>query len=165
MRLAEGRTIGHPPFTVVLHEPEIPPNTGNVARTCAATGCRLLLIEPLGFDIDDAAVRRGGRDYWHQVDVRTLPDWSALQREAGDRQLVLASVHGRLRYDQVRYRPGAYLVLGSETRGLPAELRQRHADSCVRIPMRESARSLNLANAAAVLLYEALRQRQQPDLV
>ena len=155
---------GSPPFTVVLHQPEIPPNTGNVARTCAATGCRLLLIEPLGFDIDDATVQRAGLDYWNQVEVRTLPDWSALQADAGNAQMVLASSHGRCRYDQLRYRQGAYLILGSETRGLPAELREQNAESCVRIPMRTGARSLNMANAAAVLVYEAMRQIGAPGL-
>ncbi len=153
-----------PPLTVVLHQPEIPPNTGNVARTCAATGCRLLLIEPLGFDIDDAAVQRAGLDYWDQVEVRTLPDWSALQAEAGDAQMVLASSHGGRRYDRLPYRQGAYLVLGSETRGLPVELREHYRESCVRIPMRAGARSLNMANAAAVLVYEALRQIGAPGL-
>ena len=164
MSVADSTGEPRPPLTVVLHQPEIPPNTGNVARTCAATGCRLLLIEPLGFDIGDAAVRRAGLDYWDQVEVRTLPDWNALQDVAGNAQLVLASSHGRRRYDQLRFRPGAYLVLGSETRGLPAELRARYPDSCVRIPMRAGARSLNMANAAAVLVYEALRQLGAPGL-
>ena len=166
---------GEPSLSVVLHQPEIPPNTGNIARTCAATGTRLLLIEPLGFSLDDKQVRRAGLDYWDQVEVATLPDWPALLALAGSRQLVFATTHATTRYDELVYEPGALLVFGSETRGLPDQLRAAHAATCVRIPMRlptrgsassgrsagagsPGVRSLNLANAVAIVLYEALRQ-------
>ena len=151
---------------VVLYQPRIPQNTGNIARTCAAVGVALHLIEPLGFAVTESAVRRAGLDYWSAVTVHTHADLepvlAAAAAPAG--QLVLLTTHGRQRYTDIPYRRGAYLLFGNETAGLPAELRARHAAATARIPMRRGLRSLNLANAVAVVVYEALRQLAPPDL-
>ena len=160
---ARGGAILH----VVLYQPQIPQNTGNIARTCAAVGAELHLVEPLGFSVTESAVRRAGLDYWAQVRVHTHasldPVLAAAAGPAGG-QLVLLSTHGRWRYTDLHYRRGAYLLFGNETGGLPAELRARYETATARIPMRPGLRSLNLANAAAVVVYEALRQLAPPDL-
>ena len=159
---AHDRAILH----VVLYQPRIPQNTGNIARTCAAVGAELHLVEPLGFSVSESAVRRAGLDYWPQVTVHTHaglePVLAAAAAPAG--QLVLLSSHGTLPYTRLRYRRGAYLLFGNETAGLPAELRARYQAVTARIPMRRGLRSLNLANAVAVVVYEALRQLAPPDL-
>lgn len=151
---------------VVLYRPQIPQNTGNIARTCAAVGAELHLIEPLGFSVTESAVRRAGLDYWSEVKVHTHaglePVLAAASAPAG--QLVLLTTHGRRPYTDITYRRGAYLLFGNETAGLPAELRARYAPATARIPMRRGMRSLNLANAAAVVVYEALRQFASPEL-
>ena len=151
---------------VVLYQPQIPQNTGNIARTCAAIGAELHLIEPLGFSLTESAVRRAGLDYWSEVTVHTHADLepvlAAASVPAG--QLVLLTTHGRGRYTDVTYRRGAYLLFGNENAGLPAELRARYAPAAARIPMRPGLRSLNLANAVAVVVYEALRQLAPPEL-
>jgi tRNA (cytidine/uridine-2'-O-)-methyltransferase len=143
---------------VALWEPEIPPNTGNIARLCAATGVPLHLIGPLGFRIDDRALRRAGLDYWHAVDVRrhaTLAEFEATQ--AG--RLFCFSAHAEISYTAITYEAGDCLLFGSETRGLPPEVLARHAGRCVTIPMPAGkVRSLNLATAVGIALYEALRQ-------
>ena len=123
---------------IVLVEPEIPQNCGNIARTCAATGCSLHLVRPLGFDISDRAVKRAGLDYWHLVTVRD--------------------------YTQARFSPDCWLFFGKETAGLPEMFRMAHYDRCIRLPMRTEARSLNLSNSVAILTYEALRQNGFPGL-
>ena len=154
-------------LNIVLVEPEIPQNCGNIARTCAATGSRLHLVEPLGFDISDRAVKRAGLDYWHLVDVSLHPSLPALfQRhpEAAD-SLWLATTKAPRPYHAVRYAPEDWLFFGKETAGLPEAFRERCRDRCVRLPMREEARSLNLGNAAAILIYEALRQNGFPGLL
>ena len=151
---------------IVLVEPEIPQNCGNIARTCAATGCDLHLIRPLGFDISDRAVKRAGLDYWHLVsvyDYENLEDFFRRRPEAAE-DLWLATTKAPRSYDKARYRPGCYLFFGKETAGLPEWFRLAHADRCVRIPMRPDARSLNLANSVAVIAYEALRQTGFPGL-
>ena len=151
---------------VVLVEPEIPQNTGNIARTCAATGSSLHLVEPLGFDISDRAVKRAGLDYWHLVDVsvyRNLPELFRRHPEAaGD--LWLATTKAPRPYHLASYGPDCWLFFGKETAGLPLDFRERFRDRCVRLPMRAEARSLNLGNSAAVLIYEALRQNGFPGL-
>ena len=147
---------------VVLYQPQIPQNTGNIARTCAAVGAELHLIEPLGFSVTESAVRRAGLDYWSQVAVHTHASLEPVLAAAG--QLVLLTTHGRLRYTDLNYRRGAYLLFGNETAGLPPELRAQHAAATARIPMRPGLRSLNLANAVAVVMYEALRQLDVPGL-
>lgn len=144
---------------VLLFEPEIPPNTGNIIRLCANTGCRLHLIEPLGFELDDARLRRAGLDYHEFADVRTWPDLEACL--AGrDRSRVFAfSTHAAHRFDDVSYRAGDALLFGPESRGLPAQaLESIPAEQCLRLPMRAGQRSLNLSNAVAVAVFEAWRQ-------
>lgn len=148
-----------PPLRVALVEPEIPPNTGNIARLCAATGTPLHLIEPLGFRLTDRAVRRAGLDYWPQVELYRHAEWAAFRAAAGSARLNLFSTAARRDYTQAEYRPGDVLVFGSETRGLPDTLLAEHADRVFGLPMRPgSVRSLNLADAVAAVLYEALRQ-------
>ena len=161
---------------VVLYQPQIPQNTGNIARTCAAVGAELHLVEPLGFSVSESAVRRAGLDYWAEVRVHTHtsldpvlaaaagPADPADPADPAGGQLVLLSTHGRRAYTDLRYRRGAYLLFGNETAGLPAELRARYETATARIPMRRGLRSLNLANAVAVVVYEALRQLAPADL-
>ena len=151
-------------LNIVLFEPEIPQNTGNIARTCAVTGSRLHLIKPLGFDISEKAVRRAGLDYWHLVDLHVyenLEDFF-LQTEAED--IWLATTKAPRPYTQAVFRDGCYLIFGKETAGLPEAFRQAHRDRCIRIPIRAEARCLNLSNSAAILAYEALRQLDFPGL-
>ncbi len=140
---------------LVLFEPEIPPNTGNVARLCAATRTRLNLVEPLGFSIDDRALKRAGLDYWPHVDVLVHPDWASLLAHAGGRRLVLSSARRGERFDRFAWDGDDLLVLGPETRGLPQALFAAHAHH-VRIPIWGQVRSLNMSTAAGVLLYTAL---------
>ena len=146
---------------VVLVEPEIPPNTGNVARLCAATHTTLDLIEPFGFKLDDAQLKRAGMDYWQHVQWHRWPDWAAFAAKvpAGDRLWFVESGGPRL-YTDVPFGPNDYLVFGRETAGLPAKLLERHSNEWLRIPMfNPKARSLNLSNCVALVLFEALRQQ------
>ena len=148
-------------MNVVLLQPEIPPNTGNVARLCAATGVRLHLVGPLGFRLGDRELKRAGMDYWQQVDWRIWEDWAAFAKElpAGAR-LWLVEQGGAKRYDEVEFGVEDFLVFGRETAGLPKGLLEDNADSWLRIPMFNSeARSLNLSNCVSLVLYEALRQQ------
>ena len=147
-------------LNLVLVEPEIPQNTGNIARTCAATRSRLHLVRPLGFDISEKAVRRAGLDYWPMVDLQVwdgLPQLFAAHPEA-ERDLWLATTKAPRDYSQAAFSPDCWLFFGKETAGLSLEFREAHRDRCIRIPMYENARSLNLANSVAILTYEALRQ-------
>ncbi|MGD2127973.1 MAG: tRNA (cytidine(34)-2'-O)-methyltransferase [Lysobacterales bacterium] len=144
---------------VILFEPEIPPNTGNVIRLCANTGSCLHLIEPLGFQLSEAKLRRAGLDYREWADVRTWPDWSAYVEQNPTTRLWAFSTRGEKRYNEVSYRDGDGLLFGPESRGLPGELRETlNRDQVLRLPMVENSRSLNLSNAVAVSVYEALRQ-------
>lgn len=149
---------------IVLVEPEIPQNCGNIARTCAATRSRLHLVEPLGFDISEKAVKRAGLDYWPMVDLTVYPslDELFLRNEISD--LWLATTKAPRAYSEARFSPDAWLFFGKETAGLPAPFREKYRERCVRLPMVSPARSLNLANSAAVLAYEALRQNGFPGL-
>lgn len=149
---------------IVLVEPEIPMNTGNIARTCAATRSTLHLIRPLGFDISDKAVKRAGLDYWPMVDLHVYDDLDGFFARHPRPDLWLATTKAPRSYDQARFLPDCYLFFGKETAGLPAWFREKHADRCIRIPMRPDARSLNLANSVAILTYEALRQNGFPAL-
>jgi tRNA (cytidine/uridine-2'-O-)-methyltransferase len=152
---------------LVLVEPEIPPNTGNVARLCAATNTTLHLVEPFGFRLDDRALKRAGMDYWRHVRWHRWVDWRTFRshQPAGARFWFIESGGGR-HYAEVRYAAGDYLVLGRETAGLPRALLEENADRCLRIPMfHPHARSLNLSNCAALVLYEALRQLGFPGEV
>jgi tRNA (cytidine/uridine-2'-O-)-methyltransferase len=152
---------------VVLIEPEIPPNTGNVARLCAATRTTLHLIEPLGFKLDDKQLKRAGMDYWQHVEWHRWANWSAFEAKlpAGARLWLIES-NGPCHYAEVRYAPEDYLVFGRETAGLPKKLLDQYRDRWLRIPMfNDKARSLNLSNCAAVVLFEALRQQGFRDEV
>lgn len=144
---------------VVLVEPEIPPNTGNIARTCAATRTRLHLVEPLGFSLDDRYVRRAGLDYWPLVDLTVHPDWEAVERALADAGAFhFFTSHGGTRYSDIQYGPDDVLVFGRESVGLPESLLAAHPDECRVIPMAPGVRSLNLSNSVAIAVYEAQRQ-------
>ena len=149
---------------IVLVEPEIPQNCGNIARTCAATRSRLHLVEPLGFDISEKAVKRAGLDYWPMVDLTVYSSLDELFARNPDMDLWLATTKAPRDYSQARFRDGCWLFFGKETAGLPERLRRSHCDRCIRIPMRPDARSLNLSNSVAILAYEALRQQGFPGL-
>lgn len=145
-------------FHVVLVEPEIPQNTGNIARTCAATGCVLHLIKPLGFEISDKYLKRAGLDYWRFVDVRLHDSLDELFSLFPDANFHFFTTKAKKCYAEAEYREGDFLVFGKETRGLPEELLVKHPEQCVRIPMMGECRSLNLGNSAAIAVYEGLRQ-------
>ncbi|MCA9297800.1 MAG: tRNA (cytidine(34)-2'-O)-methyltransferase [Phycisphaerales bacterium] len=145
-------------FHVVLHEPEIPNNTGNIGRTCVATRCALHLIRPLGFDLSEKACRRAGLDYWPRLDLHVHDDWDAYLREAAPERLwMLTTRSGRSLFD-VEIHEGDHLVLGKETAGLPKDLLDAHASSCVSLPMAPGERSLNVATVACAAVYEGIRQ-------
>jgi tRNA (cytidine/uridine-2'-O-)-methyltransferase len=147
-------------FDLILYQPEIPPNTGNIIRVCANTGTRLHLIHPLGFDLDDRKLRRAGLDYHEFTDLMEHPSWEACLKTMGNRRIFAVSTRGTRNYADVTYQDGDVLLMGPETRGLPQDLLDDlPAEQVLRIPMRPGNRSLNLANAAAVLLYEAWRQQ------
>lgn len=150
---------------IVLVEPEIPHNTGAIARTCAATGARLHLIKPLGFDISDKAVKRCGLDYWHLVDISVYENLEDYFSKNGDSNIYLATTKAPRSYHQVDMTGDVAIMFGKETAGLPEALRLKYADRCIRIPMISDARSLNLSNSAAILAYEALRQQGFPGLL
>lgn len=145
------------PFHIVLVEPEIPQNTGNIARTCAASGAHLHLVGPLGFTIDDRKLKRAGLDYWHLLPISHYDSVDEFFARNTGRFFFTSTKAGHC-YAQVAYRPGDYLVFGPETRGLPMPLLQAHGAQAIRIPMVAQARSLNLSNAVAIVLYEAARQ-------
>ena len=150
-----------PPLHVVLVEPEIPPNTGNVARLCAATGCRLHLVEPMGFPIDHAKLRRAGLDYWDSIRPEVHPSFDDFLARTAPARLWLYSAGASRSYLEARFAPGDALVFGPETRGLPDALLARHADRTLGIPVRmDHVRSLNLSTAVGIAVYEALRQLQ-----
>jgi tRNA (cytidine/uridine-2'-O-)-methyltransferase len=147
-------------FHVVLYQPEIPPNTGNIIRLCANTGSRLHLIEPLGFELDDSRLRRAGLDYHEFAEVAVHGSLDAFVAEFAPRRLLMASTRSATRYDRVSYQPDDALVFGPETRGLPDAVRESVPPAQrIRLPMRAGQRSLNLSNAVAVVLYEAWRQQ------
>ena len=152
-------------LNIVLVEPEIPANTGNIARTCAATGARLHLIRPLGFDISDKAVKRAGLDYWDLVDLTVYEDLDDFFTRTGAEEIWLLTTKAPRVYAEAQFRDGCWLFFGKETKGLPETLLRRFPDRCLRIPMRAEARSLNLGNSAALVAYEALRQQGFPHLI
>ena len=153
-------------LNIVLVEPEIPHNTGAVARTCAVTGARLHLIRPLGFDISDKAVRRCGLHYWHLVDLSLYDNLEEYFARNGDEDLWLSTTKAPRSYAEADFSgEKVTLMFGKETAGLPAWLRERYRDRCIRIPMISEARSLNLSNSVAILAYEALRQQGFPGLM
>ncbi|MGN1350463.1 MAG: tRNA (cytidine(34)-2'-O)-methyltransferase [Anaerovoracaceae bacterium] len=152
---------------IVLVEPEIPPNTGNISRTCAITGAKLHLVKPLGFSIDDKHVKRAGLDYWDHLDLEIHESLQAFLEKYGNEKLFLATTHGSVCYTDVIYPEGCFILFGKETAGLPRDLIAAHPDTAVRVPMGDhpDLRSLNLSNSVAVVLYEALRQHGFPGLV
>lgn len=151
---------------IVLVEPEIPPNTGNIARTCAATGTVLHLVKPLGFSIDDKSVKRAGLDYWPFVKLEVHESLDAFMEKYGDRQLYLATTKGGKRYTDVQFKDEDMILFGRETAGLPKDFIAAHEDKAIRIPMSLDTRlrSLNLSNCANIIVFEALRQLGFPDL-
>ena len=151
-------------LNIVLVEPEIPHNTGAIARTCAATGARLHLVKPLGFDISDKMVKRCGLDYWPLVDITVYENLADYFARNGDENIFLATTKGSRPYTDVDFSGNVSLLFGKETAGLPAWLREKYPDRCIRIPMISEARSLNLSNSVAVIAYEALRQQNFPGL-
>ena len=154
-----------PPLNIVLVEPEIPQNTGNIARLCAATGTVLNLIEPLGFRLTDQKVKRAGLDYWDSVKIRRFPNLGKFGEDFSEHRKIFFSTSGTKSYTEAQYHPGDCLIFGSESRGLPMELLEAHPDDVYNIPVKlENVRSLNLANAASIVLYEALRQLQDFNL-
>lgn len=150
---------------IVLVEPEIPHNTGAIARTCAATGARLHLVKPLGFDISDKAVKRCGLDYWHLVDISVYENIDEYFAKNGDSKLYLATTKAPRAYSEADLSGDVTLMFGKETAGLPEWLREKYRGNCIRIPMISEARSLNLSNSVAILTYEALRQQGFPGLL
>ena len=152
-------------FNIVLVEPEIPQNAGNIARTCEATQTRLHMIRPLGFEVTDKYLKRAGLDYWHLVDISYYDSFQELQEKYPDSRFFYFTTKGRHRHSDVEFKDGDFLVFGKETKGLPEELLMQHENECLRIPMFSEARSLNLGNSVAIALYEALRQTNYEGLL
>lgn len=153
------------PFHIVLYQPEIPQNTGNIARTCAVTGARLHIIKPMGFSVDDRYLRRAGLDYWDKLDLtyyESLDDFFA--KTAGAR-LYFSTTKAQKNYCDAAFQDGDYIMFGRESAGIPDEVLAQHLSRCIRIPMRNTLRSLNLSNSVAIVLYEALRQTNFHDLL
>ena len=146
-------------INIVLVEPEIPQNTGNIVRTCGGIGAHLHLVRPLGFEVTDKHLKRAGLDYWHMVDITYYDNFKQLLEKYGqDHNFYYCTTKGARRHTQVEYKDGDFLVFGKESRGLPENLLEEHYDECIRIPMRPDFRSLNLSNAVAVVAFEAMRQ-------
>ncbi len=145
-------------LNIVLFEPEIPANTGNIGRTCVATGARLHLIEPLGFRLDEKAIRRSGMDYWKDLDVTTYIDYADFLEKNPEAKIYMATTKGKHLYSDVSFEADCYIMFGKESAGIPEEILVEHPEECIRIPMLSEIRSLNLSNSVAVVLYEALRQ-------
>ena len=152
-------------LNIVLIEPEIPQNTGNISRTCAATGARLHLVKPFGFEINDKHLKRAGLDYWQYLDITYYENQAEFFEKNKDAKFFFFTTKALYRHSDVQYPDKAFLVFGKETKGLPEELLLENKESCVRIPMIEEARSLNLSNAVAVATYEVLRQWDYPSLL
>ncbi|MDF0605802.1 tRNA (uridine(34)/cytosine(34)/5-carboxymethylaminomethyluridine(34)-2'-O)-methyltransferase TrmL [Neisseriaceae bacterium TC5R-5] len=146
-------------LTVILFQPEIPPNTGNVIRLCANTGCELHLVKPMGFPLEDAKLRRAGLDYHEYASVVVHEDWSACLQVLGQRRIFAMTTKGATRHDQISFQPGDVFLFGPESRGLPLEILQSlPAEQKIRLPMRPESRSLNLSNAVAIMVFEGWRQ-------
>ena len=143
---------------IVLHQPEIPGNTGNIGRTCVAAGTSLHLIEPLGFRLDEKSIRRAGMDYWFQLDVHRYMNFGEFQELHPGAKIWMATTKAKHVYTDVAYGPDDFIMFGRESAGIPEEILVEHEENCIRIPMLDSIRSLNLSNSVAIVLYEALRQ-------
>ena len=144
---------------IVLHQPEIPGNTGNIGRTCVATGTSLHLIEPLGFRLDEKSIRRAGMDYWEHLDVERYMNFAEFQEKHPGAKIWMATTKAKKAYTEAAYAPDDYIMFGKESAGIPEEILVEHEESCIRIPMLPAIRSLNLSNSVAIVLYEALRQQ------
>ena len=151
-------------LNIVLHEPEMPANTGNIGRTCVITGARLHLIEPLGFEISDKMLKRAGLDYWPKLDVTVYSDFDDFKAKNPGAKIYMATTKSKQKYTDVSYEEDAYIMFGRESAGIPEELLLDNKDNCIRIPMMPEERSLNLSNSVAIILYEALRQQDFPRL-
>ena len=147
-------------LNIVLYEPEIPANTGNIGRTCVATGTRLHLIEPLGFKLNEKALKRAGMDYWNDLDVTTYIDYQDFLEKNPGVKIYMATTKAHKVYTDVEYEPDCYIMFGKESAGIPEEILVEHEEDCMRIPMNGDIRSLNLGNSVAIVLYEALRQNE-----
>ena len=145
-------------LNIVLYEPEIPANNGNIGRTCVATNTRLHLIEPLGFSLEEKQLKRAGMDYWKDLDVTTYVNWEDFCNRNPEAKIYYATTKARHVYSEVSYEPDCYIMFGKESAGIPEEILKENPDTCVRIPMMGEIRSLNLSNSVAIVLYEALRQ-------
>ena len=152
-------------LNIVLVEPEIPQNAGNIARTCAATGTRLHMVKPLGFEVTDKYLKRAGLDYWNLVEIFYYDNFEQLQAQNPNARFFYFTTKAQHKHSDVQFRDGDFLVFGKETKGLPEALLMQHENECLRIPMFAQARSLNLSNSVAVALYEALRQNDFPGLL
>ena len=150
---------------IVLVEPEIPQNAGNIARTCAVTNSTLHLIRPLGFSVDDRYLKRAGLDYWKLLDIRYYDDFQDFRRKNADAKLWMATTKARQVYTDVDFAPDDYIMFGKESAGIPEEILMEYAETSIRIPMLEAARSLNLSNSVAIVIYEALRQQGFPGML
>lgn len=151
-------------LNIVLLEPEMPANTGNIGRTCVAAGARLHLIEPMGFFINDKMLKRAGLDYWHKLDVTTYVNYEDFLEKNQGAKIYMATTKSKQKYTDVSYEEDAYIMFGKESAGIPEELLLGNRENCVRIPMMPEERSLNLSNSVAIVLYEALRQQGFPHL-
>lgn len=145
-------------INIVLHEPEMPANTGNIGRTCVATGARLHLIEPLGFILNDKMVKRAGMDYWDKLDVRRYVSYQEFLEKNPNAKVYMATTKSKQTYTDIKYEDDCYIMFGKESAGIPEEILLDNKENCIRIPMLPDIRSLNLSNSVAIVLYEALRQ-------
>lgn len=145
-------------MNIVLLEPEIPANTGNIGRTCVATGSTLHLIEPLGFRLDEKSIKRAGMDYWHMLDVRRYINYEEFVGTNRPKRVIMATTKAHKKYTDISYNADDYILFGKESAGIPEEMLVDNEDNCIRIPMLDDIRSLNLSNSVAIVLYEALRQ-------
>ncbi len=151
-------------LNIVLHEPEIPANTGNIGRTCVAAGVRLHLIEPLGFRLNEKNLKRAGMDYWDNLDVTTYINYEEFLERNPGAKIYMATTKAPKIYTEARYEPDCYIMFGKESAGIPEEILVNHKEECIRIPMVGDIRSLNLGNSVAIILYEALRQNNFADM-
>ena len=151
-------------MNIILHEPEIPANTGNIGRTCMATGSALHLIEPLGFRLGEKELRRAGMDYWHDISVSTYMNFADFKEKNPNAKIWMATTKARHVYTDVKYNPGDFFMFGKESAGIPEEILVDYKETCIRIPMLPATRSLNLANSVAIVIYEALRQNSFTDM-
>ncbi len=149
---------------IILHQPEIPGNTGNIGRTCVATGTPLHLIEPLGFRLDEKAIKRAGMDYWQHLDVHRYMNFEEFREKNPDAKIWMATTKAKRTYTEVEYGPDDYIMFGKESAGIPEEILVENEEHCIRIPMLPTIRSLNLSNSVSIILYEALRQNGFGDM-